>query len=149
MSCVLTVGVFDVLHFGHFELFRRARALAGDSGKLLVAVQEDEYVYKYKPEARLIYDFATRCAMIRAIRYVDDVISYRDVDIDIPKIDFDIFAIGGDQLHPGFQRAVAWCENHGHKVERLSRTPNISSTMLRKAQVAQTAPPPASSKGQP
>lgn len=137
MSRVLTVGVFDVLHFGHFELFRRAKALGGADGQLIVAVQEDEFVLKYKPTARLIYDFATRCSMIRAIRYVDEVISYRDVDTDIQKLDFDVFAIGGDQLHPGFQRAVEWCERNGKRVERLSRTPNISSSQLRKGQHVQ------------
>lgn len=140
MTRVLTVGVFDILHFGHFELFRRAKALGGPDSCLVVAVQEDACVLKYKPEARLIYDFSTRCSMIRALRYVDEVVSYRDVDIDLPKLDFDIFAIGGDQLHTGFQRAVQWCERNGKSVVRLSRTPNISSSQLRKEQASQFAP---------
>ena len=53
---VLTVGVFDLLHWGHFELFRRAKELAGEGGKLTVAVQEDGIVTKYKPQAKLVYD---------------------------------------------------------------------------------------------
>lgn len=134
MSRVLTVGVFDILHFGHFELFRRAKALAGDVGQLIVAVQEDDSVLKYKPYTKLYYDFSTRCAMIRALRYVDTVVPYRDVDKDIPNIDFDIFVVGGDQLHAGFQRAVNWCLSHGRKVERFSRTPNVSSSQLRDMQ---------------
>lgn len=41
MKKVLTVGVYDLLHWGHFELFRRCKELAGDGGELVVAVQED------------------------------------------------------------------------------------------------------------
>lgn len=132
MKTVLTVGVFDLLHYGHFELFRRAKELAGKGGKLTVAVQKDEYVTKYKPQATLFYDWNTRTNMISALRYVDKVVPYTDIDESIKKIDFDIFAIGGDQIHSGFQKAVEWCKQNGKEVVRLSRTEGISSTMLRK-----------------
>ena len=69
--------------------------------------------------------------MIEALRYVDNVVPYTDIDKSIKQIDFDIFAIGGDQLHTGFQRAVDWCNENGKEVVRLSRTKNISSSMLR------------------
>lgn len=128
---VLTVGVFDLLHFGHFELFRRAKELAGEGGKLTVAIQEDAIVTKYKPQAKLVYDWATRVKMVSALRYVDNVVPYGDIDESIKHIDFDVFAIGGDQNHAGFQRAVAWCEANGKKVVRLSRTGGISSSQIR------------------
>lgn len=128
---VLTVGVFDLLHYGHFELFRRAKELAGIDGKLTVAVQEDAVVTKYKPQAKLVYDWDTRAKMIAALRYVDCVVPYGDIDESIKHIDFDVFAIGGDQVHEGFQRAVKWCEGNGKKVVRMSRTDGISSSMLR------------------
>ena len=128
---VLTVGVFDLLHYGHFELFRRSKELAGPNGHLVVAVQEDDVVVKYKPEAKLVYSFDIRCKMIAALRYVDEVVPYRDIDESIKDIDFDIFAIGGDQTHAGFQRAVAWCEANGKKVLRMTRTEGISSSQLR------------------
>jgi len=128
---VLTVGVFDLLHFGHFELFRRARELAGDDGALTVAIQDDDVVTKYKPQAKLVYDWETRAKMIRTLRTVDNVVHYRDIDESIKDIDFDIWAIGGDQTHAGFQRAVAWAEAHGKKVVRLTRTDGISSSQIR------------------
>lgn len=133
MKTVLTVGVFDLLHFGHFELFRRAKELAGKDGKLTVAIQEDEYVTKYKPQAKLFYDWKTRAKMISALRYVDKVVPYTDIDESIKEIDFDVFAVGGDQIHSGFQKAVEWCKQNKKEVVRLSRTEGISSTMLRKS----------------
>lgn len=129
---VLTVGVYDLLHWGHFELFRRCKELAGDGGELVVAVQEDAVVAKYKPQAKLVYDWDKRVKMIRALRYVDQVVPYGDIDESIKKIKFDIFAIGGDQVHSGFQKAIEWCKSVGREVVRLDRTPGICSTDLRK-----------------
>ncbi len=135
MSIVLTVGVFDLLHWGHFELFRRAKELAGAGGLLTVAVQEDEYVYKYKPQTKLVYDWHKRVVMISALRYVDMVIPYTDIDESIKHIEFDLFVVGGDQVHIGFQRAIAWCEGNGKRVVRLSRTEGISSSQIRELAV--------------
>ena len=134
MKTVLTVGVFDLLHWGHFELFRRAKELAGENGRLIVAIQKDEYVTKYKPQAKLVYDWEIRAKMISALCYVDNVVPYTDIDDSIKQIDFDIFAIGGDQTHAGFQKAVEWCNENEKQVVRLERTKNISSTMLRNNQ---------------
>lgn len=131
MKTVLTVGVYDLLHWGHFELFRRSKELAGPGGKLVVAVQEDAVVTKYKPQAKLVYTWDQRVKMISALRYVDKVVSYGDIDESIKGIEFDVFAIGGDQTHVGFQRAVDWCKTHGKDVVRMSRTDGISSTQLR------------------
>ena len=127
----LTVGVFDLLHYGHFELFRRAKELAGDNGRLVVAVQKDDFVLKYKPQTKLFYDWNKRVNMICALRYVDKVVPYEDIDDSIKHIDFDVFIVGEDQNHTGFQRAISWCHEHGKDVVLLPRTQGISSTMLR------------------
>lgn len=131
MKKVLTVGVYDLLHWGHFELFRRCKELAGEGGKLIVAVQEDAVVTKYKPQARLVYDWDTRVKMISALRYVDQVVSYGDVDESIKGIDFTTFVVGPDQCHTGFQRAMQWCRENGREVVVLPRTDGISSSQLR------------------
>ena len=131
MKKVLTVGVYDLLHWGHFELFRRCKELAGDGGELIVAVQEDSIVTKYKPQTKLVYDWTTRVKMIKALRYVDDVVPYGDIDESIKSIDFDVFAVGGDQTHAGFQRAMEWCKKQGRDVVVLGRTEGVSSSQLR------------------
>ena len=131
MKKVLTVGVFDLLHWGHFELFRRCKELAGPDGELTVAVQEDAIVTKYKPQAKLVYDWDRRVKMISALRYVDHVVPYSDVDESIKHIDFTVFVVGPDQCHAGFQRAMQWCRDNGREVVVLPRTDGISSTQLR------------------
>lgn len=128
MKIVLTFGVYDMLHIGHINLFKRAKEL-GD--RLIVAVQDGEIVKKYKPAAEVQYTTEERIFMVESIKYVDEVISYEDVDKDIKNINFDIFAKGPDQIHEGFVRAVEWCDNNGKEVVIIPRTEDISSTLLR------------------
>lgn len=128
MKKVLTVGVYDLLHIGHVNLFRRARAV-GDS--LVVAVQESDVVLKYKPGAKLVYSTEERMYMVKAIRYVDEVITYEAVDDIVKTADFDIFVTGPDQTHEGFQRAIQWCKDHGKEHVVLPRTEGISSSWLK------------------
>ena len=101
MKKVLTVGVFDLLHIGHIELFRKAKAL-GDY--LIVAVQDSDYVFQFKPDASLVYSTEERCYMVSAIRYVDEVVVYRNVGNIVDEVDFDIFAKGPDQSHVGIKQ---------------------------------------------
>ena len=128
MRTVLTFGVYDMLHIGHILLFKKAREM-GD--KLVVAVQDGDYILKYKPEANMIYSTDERLFMVGSIKYVDEVITYKDVDIDIQTLNFDVFAKGPDQCHYGFQKAMEWCRSHGKDVVVIPRTEGISSTMLR------------------
>ena len=128
MKTVLTVGVYDMLHIGHILLFKKAKEL-GD--RLVVAVQDGDSILKYKPNTKMIYSTEERCFMVSAIKYVDKVIVYRDVDVDIQHIDFDVFAKGPDQVHAGFQRAVDWCQVNGKEIVVIPRTEGISSTLLR------------------
>ena len=125
---VLTFGVFDLLHIGHVSLFERARKLGG---ALTVAVQEDSMIKKYKPDAHVFYSTKERLYMVSSIKYVDSVVTYRDVDKDIKRIGFDILVVGPDQTHAGFQRARQWSEENGKEVIVLSRTEGVSSTEIR------------------
>lgn len=129
MKKVITVGVFDYFHIGHLRLFENAKKL-GDY--LIVAVQEGDCILKTKPDANVLYTTEQRMDMVRALRVVDEVITYQDVDRTLPEVDFDIFAKGPDQVHAGFQRAVKWCEEHGKEVIVLPRTPGICSSQIKK-----------------
>lgn len=129
MKKVITFGVFDYFHYGHLRLFERAKKL-GDY--LIVAVQDGDSILKYKPQAEILYSTEQRIEMISALKLVDEVVVYENVDETIKQVDFDVFAIGGDQLHDGFNRAVEWCNQNGKEVIRLSRTQGISSSDIKK-----------------
>lgn len=129
---VLTVGVYDLLHKGHVELYRRARGL-GDY--LIVAAQDGDFILKYKPTAKVLNSTEDRKYMIKSIRYVDEVITYTDVDKIVQEVDFDVFITGPDQCHEGFQRVIRWCEEHGKEHIVLGRTDGVSSSEL-KAKIA-------------
>lgn len=124
----MTFGVYDMLHIGHMLLFKRAREL-GD--RLVVAVQDGDSILKYKPGTKMVYTTEERLYMVSTLKYVDEVVVYKDVDIDIQNIDFDILVRGEDQQHAGFQRAFDWCARNGKEVIMLTRTEGISSTLLR------------------
>ncbi len=128
MKKILTVGVYDLLHIGHVELFRKAKAL-GDY--LIVAVQDSAVVEKFKPDANLLYSTEERMYMVNAIKHVDEVVVYGNVSDIVKEVDFDVFAKGPDQVHKGFQDAVEWCENNGREVVIVGRTEGVSSSDLK------------------
>lgn len=130
MKKVVTVGVFDMLHIGHILLFQHIKEMVGDC-YLIVAVQEESVIKKYKPDTDVFYSDEERQYMVAALKYVDEVTTYRDVDVDIQEMDFDIFAKGPDQNHAGFLRAVEWCKSHGKEVLEIPRTEGISTTMIK------------------
>lgn len=63
-------GVFDLLHYGHIKAIKTAKAL-GDH--LTIAVNRDNFVYQYK-QRYPIMKLEERIAVLRAIKYVDEVI---------------------------------------------------------------------------
>ena len=128
MKRVLTVGVYDYFHYGHLKLFEQARKY-GDY--LIVAVQADEYILKYKPNAKPLYSTAQRVELLSALKIIDEVILYEDVDRIVKETEFDVFAVGEDQNHSGFVAAKEYCINRGITVVTLKRTPNISSTQIK------------------
>ena len=132
MKTILTFGVYDMLHIGHILLFKHAKELfLNEACRLVVAVQDGDTILKYKPGIKMVYSTEERLYMVSTIRYVDEVVTYKDVDVDIQSISFDVFAKGPDQNHSGFQRAVDWCKANGKEVVIIPRTEGISSSLLR------------------
>lgn len=129
MKKILTFGVFDYFHYGHLVLLKNCASL-GDY--LIVAVHKDEDVCKTKPSCKLLYDLSKRIEIINSIKFVNEVIPYSQVEVDIEKISFDILVVGPDQNHIGFQKAIKWAKENSKQVIVMPRTPGISSTKLRK-----------------
>ena len=129
---ILTVGVFDFFHYGHLKLLERCKNM-GDY--LVVAVQIESEIRKNKPNTNIMYTTEQRKEMVMSIKYVDEVVEYGQIDEDITKFEFDIFVVGGDQRHKGFENAIEWCEKNGKKVVRLERTPGICSSDIKETRV--------------
>lgn len=124
MKRVLTYGTFDLLHYGHINLLRRAKAL-GDY--LIVGLSTDEFNREQKhKESYFSYD--ERKSMLEAIRYVDLVIPERNWEqkaLDVARYEIDVFVIGDDWAGK-FDFLKSQCE-----VVYLPRTPEISSTRIK------------------
>lgn len=130
MKVAITFGVYDFFHYGHLRLFERIKEIT-KADKLIVAVQDGEYILKYKPNAKVLYTTEQRLALVGALRIVDEVIVYSDVDETIKHVEFDVFVRGEDQMHSGFMRATEYVENEGKEVVILERTKGISSSMIK------------------
>ena len=129
MSKILTFGVYDYFHLGHLRLFKQCKQHAD---YLIVAVQDSDYILKYKPTAQIRYSTAERVEMLEALRIVDKVIVYDRVSVEtLEKIDFDILALGEDHKGGRFDRVEKWCNEQGKKVVRLKRTPGICSSAIK------------------
>ncbi len=125
MKRILTYGTFDLLHFGHIEILRRAKAL-GDY--LVVAVSTDEFnAIKNK---KAYHDYATRKKMLEAVRYVDLVIpekNWGQKRDDVKKYEIDTVVMGSDwEGNENFEKLKDICE-----VVYLPRTDNISTTKIK------------------
>jgi len=128
MKTILTFGVFDLLHYGHIELFRKAKCL-GDF--LIVAVQSDKEAQINKPNIKLKNKLEKRILDVKAVNYVGRAIPYKQIDTSIELVDFDVLVVGPDQNNDHFTKAINWCFKNNKEVVVLPRTDGISSTMLR------------------
>ena len=94
MKRVITYGTYDLLHYGHIELLRRAREM-GDY--LIVALSTDEF--NQIKNKKSYYDYEQRKMMLESIRYVDLVIpeeGWGQKEKDVDRFDVDVFVMGHD-----------------------------------------------------
>ena len=133
MRKILTFGVYDYFHLGHLRLFKQCKEHAD---YVIVAVQNDEYIKKFKPDAKVLYSTEERVEILKALRVVDKVVVYDTVGVEaLEKIEkeggFDILALGEDHRGGRFDLVEKWCNDHGKEVVRLRRTPGIASSEIK------------------
>ena len=123
MKKVITYGTFDLLHWGHINILKRAKEM-GDY--LIVAISTDEFNrLKHKQS---YHNFENRKMILEAIRYVDEVIPENSWDQkveDVKKHDVDLFVMG-DDWKGEFDFLKEHCE-----VDYLSRTEGISTSQIK------------------
>ena len=123
MKRVITYGTYDLLHWGHIRLLKRAKEL-GDY--LIVGLSTDEFNDIKNKKA--YHSFEERKLMLEAIRYVDLVIPENTWDQkkdDILTYKADVFVMGDDWMHK-FDDLKPYCE-----VVYLPRTDGISTTKIK------------------
>lgn len=125
MKRVITYGTFDLLHYGHINILRRAKEL-GDY--LIVVISTDEFNWKEKGK-KCYFTYEQRKAMVEAIRYVDMVIpetNWEQKRTDVRDYDVDIFVMGDD-----WEGKFDFLKEEGVEVVYLPRTPEISTTQIK------------------
>ncbi len=125
MKRVLTYGTFDLLHYGHIRILKRAKEL-GDY--LVVALSTDEFnAIKGK---KAYHSYETRKKMLEAIRYVDLVIPENEWEQklqDVKDYKIDVVVMGDDwKGSDKFDYLKAYCE-----IAYLERTPGISTSQIK------------------
>lgn len=123
MKRVITYGTFDLLHYGHINILRRAKE-QGDY--LIVALSTDEFNSLKGKKSYFAYE--ERKKMLEAIRYVDLVIpedNWEQKKTDVEKYNVDVFVMG-DDWEGKFDFLKDQCE-----VVYLPRTPEISTTKIK------------------
>ncbi len=129
MKKVITYGTFDLFHEGHYSLLKRAKEL----GDYLIVGVTTEHFDQARGKVNVIDPIMDRIDNVKKTGFADMII-VEDHDgqkiEDIQKYGVDIFTLGSDWVGT-FDYLKAFCE-----VVYLDRTPNISSTMLRKDKFA-------------
>ena len=124
MKKVITYGTFDLLHYGHIELLRRAKQY-GDY--LIVALSTDEFNLKSKNK-KCYFTYEQRKTLLEAIRFVDLVIpeeNWEQKVRDVKEFRVDTLVMGND-WEGKFDFLKEYCD-----VVYLPRTPDISTTQIK------------------
>ncbi len=123
MKKVITYGTYDLLHWGHVNMLKRAKELGGH---LTVALSTDEF-NKGKHKSAY-HSYEERKLILESIKYVDEVIPethWEQKVKDVKNLDIDIFVIG-DDWKGEFDFLKEHCE-----VIYLSRTEGISTSKIK------------------
>lgn len=137
--CVYTGGTFDILHKGHINLLAQCRKIAGPRGRVVVALNRDEFLERYKGRPPML-DYENRRILLEACRHVDEVVpnaSDEDSKPTIERVRPDFVVIGSDwaqrDYYAQMQFTQAWLDQRGITLVYVPYTEGISSTQVRRA----------------
>lgn len=125
MKRVITYGTFDMLHYGHMNLLKRAKEL-GDY--LVVVLSTDEFNWNEKKK-KCYFSYEERKVLLESVRYVDLVVPeehWEQKKTDVKKYEIDIFVMGDD-----WKGEFDFLEDENVEVVYLPRTPEISTTQIK------------------
>jgi cytidyltransferase-like protein len=139
MSVVYTGGTFDLFHVGHVQLLAACRKIAGPDGTVIVGVNEDDFVEKFKG-IKPTLSLEDRIKVLESCRYVDKVVpnfGREDSTLTIEGVGpVDFVAIGDDWAPPkdyysqmGF--TAEWIKEKEITLVFIDRNTGMSSSTIR------------------
>lgn len=138
MSTVYTGGTFDLFHMGHVLFLNRCKQIAGANGKVIVSLNTDEFIKKYKGDVP-IYNNTERVTLLRSCKYVDRVIWNTGGEDSTPAIELaqpDYIVIGSDWARKDYYSQMGfdqnWLDRRGIGLIYIPYTSGISTTEIKK-----------------
>ncbi len=125
-----TAGTFDMFHIGHLNLIKNAKSRCD---YLVVGVNSDRLVEEYKGK-RVVVPIEERMEIIRALRFVDDVVCVDSLDKKIAwnQMHYDLLFIGDDwKGNPRWEATAKEMKELGVETIFLPHTEGTNSTLLR------------------
>lgn len=138
MNIVYTGGTFDLPHRGHIRLLEHCRKIAGKTGKVIIALNTDEFILKYKGKSPIM-SYDERKAVLENLRFVDKVIpntSGADSKPTILSVKPNFVVIGTDwakkDYYAQMQFTQDWLDKHGITLCYVPYTEGISTTEIKR-----------------
>lgn len=134
---VLTIGTFDILHFGHIELFKKCKKLSGD-GNFIVGLNTDEFIETYKGKAPVM-SYNERYKSIDILDMCNLILTNDQKDGTCKDLILDskckLIVIGTDWMRKDYLKQIGveleWLEKYGISLCYVPYTYNISTTELK------------------
>lgn len=134
---VYTGGTFDLFHVGHVRFLARCKKITGHTGKVVVALNTDKFVTKFKGRPP-IYNYAQRSSILISNRFVDEVIENKsgaNSKPTIKKVKPDFIVIGDDWAKKDYYAQMGftqkWLDEQGIDLVYVPYTQGISSSIIK------------------
>jgi glycerol-3-phosphate cytidylyltransferase len=134
---VYTGGTFDLFHAGHVNFLKRCKEIAGELGSVVVSLNTDEFIKEYKGKSPIV-SFSDRMAVLKACKYVDQVIANSggaDSKPTILQVNPNIVAIGSDWAKKDYYKQMQftqdWLDDKDISLIYIPYTKGISSTEIK------------------
>jgi glycerol-3-phosphate cytidylyltransferase len=135
---IYTGGTFDLFHWGHVELLRRIKDMAGKDGQVIVALNTDEFVEEYKGQ-KPVMSYKERLAVLEGCKYVDIVVKNIDGRDSRPTIlacEVDFVVVGTDWCEKDYMKQMSftreWLEENNIGFGYVPYTIGVSTTDIKK-----------------
>jgi glycerol-3-phosphate cytidylyltransferase len=137
MNIVYTGGTFDLFHSGHVNLLKRCKEVAGHDGKVVIALNTDDFIFQFKNKKPICSE-QERLDVLLSCKYVDEVVMNvggQDSRISIDMVGPNYIVVGSDWAKKDYYTQMSftqeWLDERGIGLVYVPYTQTISSTKIR------------------